>query len=245
MAPGSTASYPDIMCGRFALFRTPTNLAEMFGTLNAVPNFQPNWNLPPSQPAPVVRRNPKTGERSLDMLRWGLIPHFETDLAHVRMLNNARAETVGRLPSFRGAFATRRCIVPADAFYEWKSNGKLKQPFAIARVDGAPLAFGGLWESWTDPASGNITRSFAIVTTQANATMIPIHDRMPVLLEAADWAVWLGEKEGDPTPLLRPAADTVLRTWPVSTDVNSARRNGAMLLQPMHDEAAEGGPNSA
>jgi len=106
------------MCGRFALAMTPADLAKVFGTRNAVPNFQPNWNLPPSQPAPVVRHNPKTGECSLDVLRWGLIPHFERDPAHARMLNNARAETVAKLPSFRGAFAARRCIVPAEAFYE-------------------------------------------------------------------------------------------------------------------------------
>ena len=161
------------------------------------------------------------------------------------MLNNARAETVAKLPSFRGAFAPRRCIVPADAFYEWKRDGKLKQPFAIARADGAPLAFGGIWESWTDPTSGDITRSFAIVTTEANGTMAPIHDRMPVILELSDWLVWLGEKEGDPKPLLRPAADTVLRTWPVSTDVNSVRHKGSELLHAMREEAIEGGPNSA
>ena len=223
----------------------PADLSKVFGTRNAVLNFDPNWNLPPSQPAPVVRHNSKTGERSLDVLRWGLIPHFENDPAHTRMLNNARAETVAKLPSFCGAFASRRCIVPADAFYEWKRDGKLKQPFAIARVDGAPLAFGGIWESWTDPASGDITRSFAIVTTEANASMAPIHDRMPVILEASDWPVWLDEEEGDAKLLLRPAADTVLRTWPVSTDVNSARHKGAELLQPMRQEAVESGSNSA
>jgi len=224
---------------------TPADLARVFGTSNAVPNFTPNWNLPPSQLAPVVRHHPKRGERHLDLLRWGLIPHFERDPVHARMLNNARAETVSKLPSFRGAFATHRCIVPAEAFYEWKRDGKLKQPFAIARVDGSLLAFGGLWESWTDPANGDITRSFAIVTTDASATMAPIHDRMPLVLEPADWPVWLGEQDGDPKALLRPAADTVLRTWPVSTDVNSVRHNGAELLKPRREEALEGGPNSA
>ena len=233
------------MCGRFALSQTPADLAKVFGTHNAVPNFQPNWNLPPSQPALVVRHNPKTVERSLDVLRWGLIPHFERNPAHARMLNNARAETVAKLPSFRGAFAARRCIVPANAFYEWKRDGKLKQPFAIARADGTSLALAGIWESWTDPASGDVTRSFAIVTTDANGTMAPIHDRMPVVLEWSDWPVWLGEKEGDLKTLLRPAADTVLRTWPVSTDVNSVRHKGAELLQPMQEEAVGGGLNSA
>ena len=182
----------------------------------------------------MVRHNPKTGERSLDVLRWGLIPHFERDPAHARMLNNARAETVAKLPSFRGAFAARRCLVPAEAFYEWKRDGRLMQPFAIARADSGP-----------PPANGVGTGSFAIVTTDANGTMAPIHDRMPVVLEPHDWPVWLGEEDGDPKALLRPAADTVLRTWPVSTDVNSVRHNGAELLQPMREEAPEGGPNPA
>jgi len=233
------------MCGRFALSMTPADLARVFGTRNAVPNFAPTWNLPPSQPAPVVRHHPQTGERHLDLLRWGLIPHFERDPARARMLNNARAETVATLPSFRGAFASRRCIVPAEAFYEWRRDGELKQPFAIARADGAPLAFGGIWESWTDPANGDVIRSFAIVTTDANATMAPIHGRMPLVLEPRDWPVWLGEEQGDSKALLRPAADTVLRTWPVSTEVNSVQHNGAELLQPMREEAAGGGPNSA
>ena len=224
---------------------TPADLARVFGTRNAVPNFAPTWNLPPSQPALVVRHHPKTGERHLDLLRWGLIPHFERDPAHARMLNNARAETVAKLPSFRGAFASRRCIVPAEAFYEWRRDGKLKQPFAIARADGVPLAFGGIWESWTDPASGDITRSFAIVTTDANGTMAPIHNRMPLVLEPADWPAWLGEEEGDPSALLYPAADDVLRTWPISTEVNSVRHNGPDLLRPMREEGAGGGQNPA
>jgi putative SOS response-associated peptidase YedK len=233
------------MCGRFALSMTPADLARVFGTRNAVPNFAPTWNLPPSQLAPVVRHNPKAGERHLDLLRWGLIPHFERDPAHARMLNNARAETVAKLPSFRGAFVSRRCIVPADAFYEWKRDGKLKQPFAIARADGAPLAFGGIWESWTDPINGDIIRTFAIITTDANATMASIHNRMPLVLEPADWPVWLGEEEGAPKVLLRPAADTVLRAWPVGTDVNSVRNNGPDLLRPMLEEGVGGGQNSA
>ena len=128
MAPRPAPAYLATMCGRFALSMTPADLAKVFGTHNAVPNFDPNWNLPPSHPAPVVRHNPKTGERSLDVLRWGLIPHLDKDPAPARMLNNARAETVAKLPSFRGAFASRRCIVPTDAFYEWKRDGKLKQP---------------------------------------------------------------------------------------------------------------------
>ena len=132
----------------------------MFGTRNAVPNAAPTWNLPLSQPALVARHNPKSGERRLDLLRWGLIPHFECDPTHARMLNKARAEKVVKAPELPGAFAARRCLVPTDAFYEWKRDGKPKQPFAIARSD-------------------------------ANATMAPIHDCMPLVLEPADWPLWL------------------------------------------------------
>ena len=233
------------MCGRFALSITPADIANVFRTVGALPNVEPTWNMAPSQAAPVVRRQPKTGERHLDLLQWGMLPHFERDPRAARKPTNARAETVARLPTFRGAFASRRCLVPAEAFYEWKRDGKLKQPFAIGRADGAPLAFGGLWESWTDPASGQVTRTFCIVTTDANATMAPIHNRMPVVLEPEDWPVWLGEADGDPAALLRPAADQVLRVWPVSTEVNNVRHNGPGLLAPMREEAESGGPNPA
>ena len=135
---------------------------------------------------------------------------------------------------FRGALAARRCIVPADAFYEWKAVPDGKQPYAIARRDTAPLAFAGLWESWRDPA-GEVLRTFTIATTAANDDMAGLHDRMPVILEEDDWPAWLGEEAGDHTALLRPAAPGVVRLWAVSRTVNSVRNNGAALLAPMAD----------
>lgn len=233
------------MCGRFALSLTPADLAAVFGTRNAPANVAPTWNLAPRQWPPVVRRHPGTGERRLDLLQWGLLPHFERDPARARRPINARAETVARLPTFRAAYAARRCLVPAEAFYEWRHDGALRQPYAIARADGAPLALGGLWESWTEPDSGQVTRSFVIVTTPANATLAALHERMPLVLEAADWPVWLGEAAGDPATLLRPAAADVLRLWPVGTRVNNVRNDGPDLLGPAHAEAAAGGPDPA
>lgn len=138
---------------------------------------------------------------------------------------------------FKGALAARRCIVPADAFYEWQARPDGKQPFAIARQDEAPLAFAGLWEGWRPP-EGEVVRSFCILTCPANATMRQLHERMPVVLEPAAWPVWLGEEDGDAKELMRPARDDVLRLWPVSRAVNSVRNDGAALLDRVDDPEA-------
>ncbi len=171
------------------------------------------------------------------MLRWVLVPHFTKDLKACKRPINARSETIATSGMFRGALKARRCLVPADAFYEWKALPDGKQPYAIARVDGAPLAFAGLWESWRDPA-GEILRTFTVATTSANADMASLHDRMPVILERRAWPIWLGEVAGDPAELLRPAAAGVVRLWPVSRAVNSVRNNGPQLL----DEAVDVAP---
>jgi putative SOS response-associated peptidase YedK len=217
------------MCGRFAAQLPAELVARLFRTVNPLPNLAPNWNVAPTQAAMVVRRHPQTGERHLDVLRWGLVPAFTKELKAARRPFNARSETIAGAPMFRGALALRRCLVPADAFYEWQKSPAGKQPFAIARADGAPLAFAGLWESWRDPA-GEILRSFVIVTTAANADLAWLHDRMPVILEPEHWAAWLGDLPTDPVPLLKPAAVGALRWWPVSQAVNFVRNNSAALL---------------
>lgn len=238
------------MCGRFASTLPPEFMARLFGTVNPLPNVAPSWNVAPSQPAMVIRRHPQSGERHLDLLRWGLVPHFTKDLKAARKPINARAETVAASGMFRGAFARRRCLVPASAFYEWRAAADGKQPYAIARIDGQPMALAGLWESWQAP-DGEVLRSFAVVTTAANATMRRLHERMPVILEAPDWPAWLGEAPADPAGLLRPAADDMLRLWPVSRAVNNVRNNRADLLDPLDDPAAPppsaalAGPNPA
>ncbi len=138
---------------------------------------------------------------------------------------------------FKTALAARRCLVPADAFYEWKALPDGKQPYAIARQDGAPVTFAGIWEGWRAP-DGEVLRTFAVLTTSANGTMAQLHDRMPVILEPNQWSMWLGEAEGDAMELMRPAADDVLHLWPVSRAVNSVRNNGADLLDRIDDPAA-------
>ena len=138
---------------------------------------------------------------------------------------------------FRSALASRRCLVPADAFYEWKATADGKQPYAIAQTDGAPIAFAGIWEGWRDPA-GETLRTFAILTTAANDDMARLHDRMPVIVEERDWGAWLGEDGGDHLALMRPAPVGVVRLWPVSRAVNSVRNNEAALLDCINDSAA-------
>ena len=224
------------MCGRFASQLPPELLRRAFATLGDIPNTPPSWNVAPTQAALVVRRHPETGDRRLDALRWGLVPHFTKDLKACKWPINARSETIASSGMFRGALATRRCLVPADAFYEWKAMPDGKQPYAIARADGAPLAFAGLWEGWRDP-SGEVLRTFTIATTAANDDMAPLHDRMPVILDPDDWPVWLGEEAGEPADLLRPAPPGTVRLWPVSRTVNSVRNNGPELLNEATDVA--------
>jgi putative SOS response-associated peptidase YedK len=219
------------MCGRYASFLPPDLIARLFGTKNPLPNLKPTWNMAPTMDAPVIRRHPETQERHLDALTWGFIPAFTKTLKEARRPVNARAETVASSGMFRNAFAKRRCIVPAAAFYEWQTGPAGKTPYAIARADGDPMAFAGIWEGWRSP-DGDIVRSFAIVTTTANAQMAALHERMPVILEQADWPGWLGETEADPTALLHPSAEGVLRIWPVDKRVGNVRNDGPELLQP-------------
>jgi putative SOS response-associated peptidase YedK len=220
------------MCGRYASFLPPDLIARLFGTTNPLPNLKPTWNMAPTMSAPVVRRNPETGERHLDALTWGFVPAFTKDLKTARRPINARAETVASSGMFRAAFAKRRCIVPAAAFYEWRAEPGGKTPFAIARADGDPLAFAGIWEGWRSP-DGEILRSFAIVTTTANMQMSALHERMPVILERADWPVWIAEAPGDPVSLLRPLPEGILNIWPVDRRVGNVRNDGPELLAPI------------
>ena len=217
------------MCGRYAAFLPTDALAALFQIAGPMPAWAPTWNMAPTRSAPVVRMHPETRERRLDLLRWGLVPHWIKDLKEARQPINARSETLASTPMFRDAYARRRCLVPADAFYEWHVSNDGKQPWAIAREDGAPLVFGGLWEGWRGP-DGTIIRSFSIATTSACPTLRPLHERMPVVIEKADWPVWLGEVPGDVAQLLRPSA-AAFRIWLVSNAVNNVRNDSAALLE--------------
>lgn len=226
-----------IMCGRYASTISADQIRALFRTGNPAVNLAPSWNVAPTQPAMVVRRHPETGARHLDLLQWGLIPHFTRNLKDARRPINARSETAGSSGIFRSALAARRCLVPADAFYEWRAMADGKQPYAIARRDETPLAFAGLWEGWRSP-DGESLRTFTILTTAANEMMAELHDRMPVILEQPDWPVWLGDAEGNALELMRPAASNVLHLWPVSRAVNSVRNNKPDLLDRIDDPSA-------
>jgi putative SOS response-associated peptidase YedK len=235
------------MCGRYASFIPADRLHRLFRTVNPTPNLQPTWNMAPTRDAPVVRLHPETRQRHVDLLRWGLVPHWARDPKATRQPINARAETLATSPMFRDALARRRCLVPADAFYEWQATeeaklpGELpgkppskppaKLPWAIARADDAPLVFAGLWEGWRG-ADGTVLRTFTIVTTQANETLRPLHERMPVVLEEAAWPLWLGEAEGSAADLLRPSA-AEFRVWRVGIEVYNVRNDRAELLEPV------------
>lgn len=224
------------MCGRYASFLPPDVLARLFGTKNPPPTLRTTYNLAPTMDAPVVRRHPDTGERHLDALTWGFVPAFTKSLKEARRPANARAETVATSAMFRNAFAKRRCIVPAPVFYEWHTDASGKTPYAVARVDGEPMAFAGIWEGWRSP-DGGIMRTFAILTTDANAEMAKVHHRMPVILERADWPLWLGETAGDPAALLHPSPEGVVRMWRVDRRVGNVRNDDAGLLENADDGA--------
>jgi putative SOS response-associated peptidase YedK len=215
------------VCGRYTSYLPPEAMARMFGASGPIPNIGPNWNVAPTQSAMVVRRHPETGERRLVTLRWGLVPSWTKDLKQARKPINARSETAGTSGMFRSALANRRCIVPADTFYEWRTLPDGKQPYAIARLDGTPLAFAGVWEGWR-ASDGETLLTYAILTTTSNATMAAIHDRMPVILDPANWHAWLDGE--DANALLRPGPDDLLHLWPVSRAVNSVGNNGIELL---------------
>jgi putative SOS response-associated peptidase YedK len=225
------------MCGRVIQSSGPLRYAIVDGMNlrdSRVHNYPPRWNAAPSQELLVIRRNHKTGEVSLDPLRWGLIPYWCKDPAGGRKPINAKCETVATLPTFRDAYRLRRCIVPVDGFFEWRAikGQKAKQPYAIAMKDGAPFGIAGIWENWNEPASGEWIRTFAVITTDANEMVADIHDRMPAILSPNDYVRWLSD-EPDPRDLMRPFPASPMRMWPISTRVNKPEKDDPRILEPV------------
>ena len=176
-----------------------------------------------AQPGQVLRYNPKTGERHLNELGWGLLPHDTKDPNAASRPINARAETVVTHPLFASAFRDRRAIVPMSVYYQRRWTGGSKQIYAISRSDGEPMAVAGLWEAFRWP-DGTITRTYCIITIAPNSLIAPIHDRMPIVLEREDWPVWLGERPGDPKLLLRPPAENILLCKPTGENRGRPQR---------------------
>jgi putative SOS response-associated peptidase YedK len=220
------------MCGRFIQCTSGEALAERFH-LPIIPDLTPRYNVAPSQSVGVIRVT-HAGHREFVALRWGLVPAWSPEPRTAYSTFNARAETVADKPTYRHAFRRRRCLIPADGFYEWRTVGKRKQPYCIAPTDGEPFAFAGLWERWE--RDGTVVESCTIVVTTANATIAPLHDRMPVILARADEARWLDPALTDPAilqPLLVPCAPERLRVWPVGTAVNRPDTDEPDLMVPL------------
>jgi putative SOS response-associated peptidase YedK len=208
------------------------SLAGWFGVgPENIPWFGPSYNAAPQSVQPVVRLNRDSGDREFALLRWGLVPFWAKDAKFGISTFNARSEEASKKPAFREALKTRRCLVPADAYYEWKRiDPKTKQPFAIALKSGEPCAFAGLWERW-QPKDDVALETFTILTTEPNELMKPIHNRMPVILATSDYSRWLdpGDPARPPVDLLRPFPAEKMRAWPVSNRVGNVRNNDSQL----------------
>jgi len=221
------------MCGRYTITASPEVLRALFAYAEQ-PNFPPRYNVAPTQPIPIVRL--VEGRREFALVRWGLLPSWVRDPKGFTLVFNARGESVIDKPAFRNAMKRRRCLIPADGFYEWQARGKAqKQPFYIRAKSGAPLAFAGLWETWTGP-NGEELDTAAIVTTRANKTLAPIHERMPVIVPPEAFDLWLNSNEVDATTaaaLIVPAPDGLLEVYEISTAVNRTANDNAKLLEPV------------
>lgn len=223
------------MCGRFIQCTSGEQLAERFH-LTIAPNLTPRYNVAPSQPVGAIRAT-SGGDRELVLLHWGLVPAWSPEPRTTYSTINARAETVADKPTYRQAFRHRRCLIPADGFYEWRKTNVGKQPYCIVPADGCPVAFAGLWECWE--RDSQVLESCTLLVTQANALITPIHDRMPVILDPADEALWLDPTVTEPAilkPLLMPCPHERLRAWPAGLAVNATRHEGPALMAPVLEQ---------
>ena len=210
------------MCGRYRLSRRKQIIAEYFDSVPGEEDWSPHYNVAPTQPVPVIRQSPKEPVRELSLIRWGLIPSWAKDSSVAAKMINARAETASTLPAFRDAFKSRRCLIPADGFYEWKKTGTAKQPYCFEINEGELFAFAGLWDRWRD-SNGNVLETFSILTTTPNAVTSPVHDRMPVILEPDGYDLWLDPGMRDvsaASECLKPYDALQMRCHPVSSRIN-------------------------
>jgi putative SOS response-associated peptidase YedK len=232
------------MCGRYLIISTPEAIRALFG-YSEQPNFPPRYNVAPTQPIAVVRL--RDGKRSFALMRWGLLPAWVKDPRAFPLLINARGESVLDKPAFRNAMRRRRCLIPTDGFYEWQAAGERapKRPHFVrakrkAGEASAPLAFAGLWETWTGP-NGEELDTAAIVTTAANRTLSAIHDRMPVFIPPEAFDQWLDCERFDAKEaalLIKPADDPLLEAYPISLAVNRVANDSEGLIAPLSAQSA-------
>jgi putative SOS response-associated peptidase YedK len=237
------------MCGRFVAASPPDQIARYFDAEAPEAALEPSYNVAPTNDVYAVLEDGST--RRVEALHWGLVPRWAKDLSIGNRMINARAETLAEKNAYKSAFARRRCIIPADGFYEWRvePGQKKKQPYFIHRSDGEPLAFAGLWEVWKNPNSSDAeeVHSCTIITGEANEKIRKVHDRMPVILPPKAWDTWLDPQQHDLDVLGRllvPAPASLLDLHPVSTEVNTVRNKGPQLVNRVeptnHGPAGEG-----
>jgi putative SOS response-associated peptidase YedK len=223
------------MCGRYAVTSSPEAIRALFRYAE-LPNFPPRYNIAPTQPIAIVRV--VEGKRQFALVRWGFIPAWVKDPKTVSLLINAHGETVADKPAYRNAMKRRRCLVPADGFYEWKREGDRRRPYWVRPRDGRPIAFAGLWETWAGP-NGEEVETAAIVTTRANRTLAPMHDRMPVVVPPDAFDLWLNPDVDAQTAaaLIAPAPDELFEAYEVSSAVNRVANDDPVLLKPASEVA--------
>lgn len=210
------------MCGRYRLSRRKQIIEEHFNTSPWDDDWIPRYNVAPTQPVPVIRQHPKQPVRQLSLIRWGLIPHWSKDASIGASTINAKSETAAEKPAYRDPFRFRRCLIPADGFYEWKRSGTFKQPFCFEINNGELFAFAGLWDGWKN-ANGDWIKTCSILTTVPNSVTSAVHDRMPVILHPESYDLWLDpgmQNIAAISELLKPYAAAQMRCYPVSTRIN-------------------------
>jgi putative SOS response-associated peptidase YedK len=225
------------MCGRYAITSAPEAIRRLFG-YGEQPNFPARYNVAPTQPVPIVRMVEGKGQFAL--VRWGLIPAWVKDPRGFSLLINARDESLDDKPAFRAALRYRRCLFPADGFYEWRREGDRARPYYVRLKTGGPMAFAGLWENWMGP-NGEEMETAAIVTTRSNRMLANIHPRMPAIVPPAAFDLWLDARTVDATTaaaLIAPAPEDMLAAHEVSPAVNTATNDTAALIEPATGEAS-------
>ena len=222
------------MCGRYRLSRRKKVIEEYFDAFGDE-DWSPRYNIAPTQPVPIIRQNPKEPVREMSLVRWGLIPSWSKDSSASARMINARSETAATLPAFRDALKSRRCLIPADGFYEWQRVGKTKQPYCFEVGNAQMFAFAGIWDRWKDP-SGNWVKTCSILTTMPNAVTSAVHDRMPVILDPDSYDLWLDPGMHDASTvsdMLKPYDAQLMRRYPISTRINHVANDDVECSAPV------------
>jgi len=224
-----------LMCGRYRLSKRKQIIEEYFDTVDWQDNWSPRYNIAPTQTVPVIRQHPKEPVRQLSLMGWGLIPSWAKNPSIATSTINAKSETAATKPAFRDPFKFRRCLIPADAFYEWKRTGSSKQPYCFEVREGELFAFAGIWDGWKDP-TGNWVKTCSILTTTPNAVTRAVHGRMPVILDPGSYNLWLDpgmQNVATISELLKPYDARLMRCYPVSTRINHVGNDDEQCSHPV------------